>query len=106
MDDKPNVIESTVLNLIARFKENDLDYAVKNNIRLVELIVQFLPPMLTKTIRMSSALYRNQSNLLTTENILRWLDISRPDFARAIRQSQERKRWLEKQIHDIKRYFL
>jgi hypothetical protein len=102
---QPNAIEKIFLGLLNNYNPEHLNLAVRQKISIANLIVQFLPPVMLKTIRLAASLYRNQGNVLSTENMINYLELTRPDLANIFKSSLDSKRWLNKQIVDIKRLF-
>lgn len=96
-----NLFEKIILTLIQSYHKKDLDYAVGRNLSLAQLAITYIPFQI-KIARVAAGFMINQNNQLSGDNILRWLDVARPDFAGEIRNSQANMKWFDTQIRQIR----
>lgn len=97
------VIEHFFLDLIKDFAGSDLADAVYNDLSLLDVTNDNNPRILTLGIKMARK-FNGQSYLLTTENVIKWLEDKRPDFYIAVKVSKRHYDWLDRNVKEIKTF--
>lgn len=98
-------VEKIILNLIKDFKKVDLEFAIRRSISLADLILKY-QPYLISLAKFIYPMYSKNGNLLTYQNVLKWLKKVRPDLYEVIIASEKGKNWLRKQVNEIKRLII
>lgn len=97
------VVEKIFLDLISEFSVDDLEYAVKHGIYLLDLAQENNSKLLSVGSNLAR-MFRGQSNLLTTENVLMWLCEKRKDMFGAIAVDRNKYIWLDRNVNEIKTF--
>lgn len=97
------VIEELFMSLLEEFNVRDLDFAVRENISLLEQTLQYRPHVLRMAERMAKQ-FNGCKEYVTTENVMIWLNRRRYDFYASLILDGGRKRWLGIQVEQFKKY--
>ena len=96
-------IERFFLDLIKDFAGSDIANAVYDDISLLDITKDNNPRLLGLGAKMASK-FNGYSYLLTTDNVIGWLEEKRPDFYIAIKLSKKHYEWLDRNVKEIKTF--
>jgi len=99
-----NSIEKIFLDIISNFDKNDLEYAIRKNLDLAQLALEYFPPYQIKLFRILASFFKKNKDFLTTRSFLLFLSEKRPDLAQVIVKNDSIGiKWLDSNIKNFKK---
>ena len=96
-------MERFFLQLLEPFDRDDLDGAVESDVSLLDETLKGNPRALVVAERLAGR-FRGQANLLTVENVLKWVKEKRYELYFAFISNPKARAWIERQVREFRMY--